>query len=1024
MEYVEGRPLSRELLARGRFGPEEALEIAWQAAAALAAAEKRKIVHRDIKPDNMIMTPRGDVKITDLGLAKRLADVTSASQSNWGCGTPYYMAPEQARNSSRVDIRADIYALGATLYHLVTGKLPFEGPSSVEVLMRAASDRLIPPSVLCPDVPPALSDLVERMMSRDPDGRPPTALALIEEVEQVRKDLRSKRPSKRFSRRGPGQTVASALLGAAGPSGLIQTGAWALAALAVVGLVVHLSGRRPGVEPAPPLPVPADGGGDGGGNGTGTPANGTATGNGGETPPATPPAESEHQKEMRALLAGLQEVLASERPADYAAALGLVARSLPEAGEFRPALEQARSELVARVEFLAGRELKRRVWLGEQALAWGRPGQALEQMDAVSRLWPSSTAAAAAGEARRRLGSRAEELVRELSARFDRLLAAECFDRAEGLLARVESGFLVECARWKEAAGARLPALRREAAGRRESIRTESARQEDALRSAEGRMAAWDFQKAVVELEEAAGKLPAGGPLRLRLELAAARARSLLRFRGEVLRRINARAGSIEDRAFMKPERLRGMVVAKAHPKLLEMTPKDDPGVVVTPVYMKDLEPGEIQRLVGLVISRRSGSDQLGVGLLHMGARNLREAEAYLEAAERLGDVGKDMALHRRELGMLTSAGDERAAEKLEAEARRLAAGGDPASALARLARVLADYRRTRYVSSRAGVLRALLRETERDCLLAGPFSGGTLEVLPECLEISYDLSLKEHAADWEASASGDSQRITWLSVFTGEFSAEFRLAGLAGRAVLTVRPVAGSGSSAARTDPLCLGSRGPTWEGRPLEAVPAAAGAAPGDDPAAEEEPPADAEDDGAATGTVLRLAMRGAELAWRTPTASGRARLPAELLDGLAAGRLTGWKLSLELPPGARAETARVGCRRSADVAAAARALRARIARVRLERAERVAAADPLLGAEDLARVAQSYREVFEVSARAELARAAALIAAGRLRQAEDVLHRFRVGYASQTDLLPRVKELLDTIGRTSTGPDTEPD
>ena len=213
MEFVEGRTLSRELLARRRIPALEALDQAAQVAEALAAAEKAGIVHRDIKPDNLIRTPKGRIMVTDLGLAKRLADVTSAGQTGWACGTPYYMAPEQARDSRRVDTRSDIYSLGATLYHLTTGKLPFEGDSSVEVLMRAATDRLVPPAILCPEVPQPLSDLIERMMAREPEGRPQTAVALIGEIAGCRREIESagsgRGPSRRLPRGARGAGAAA-----------------------------------------------------------------------------------------------------------------------------------------------------------------------------------------------------------------------------------------------------------------------------------------------------------------------------------------------------------------------------------------------------------------------------------------------------------------------------------------------------------------------------------------------------------------------------------------------------------------------------------------------------------------------------------------------------------------------------------------------------------------------------------------------------------------------------------------------
>ncbi|OYW12386.1 MAG: serine/threonine protein kinase, partial [Planctomycetales bacterium 12-60-4] len=136
MEFIDGKSLQGWLDKLGRFSVGDAVHVTLRCAEALQQAHAMNMVHRDIKPDNIMLTSRGQVKVADFGLAKALDDEEmSMTQSGTGLGTPYYMAPEQARNAKHVDGRSDIYALGITLYHFLTAKLPFTGNSAMEVVL-------------------------------------------------------------------------------------------------------------------------------------------------------------------------------------------------------------------------------------------------------------------------------------------------------------------------------------------------------------------------------------------------------------------------------------------------------------------------------------------------------------------------------------------------------------------------------------------------------------------------------------------------------------------------------------------------------------------------------------------------------------------------------------------------------------------------------------------------------------------------------------------------------------------------
>jgi serine/threonine protein kinase len=183
MEYVEGTSLAGVLKDKGRLPPTQAAAYIYQAAGGLEHAHVRGLVHRDLKPSNLLLTCRGEVKILDLGLARFLQDQIEdpgLTRENTGLGTPDYAAPEQFRNAHDVDGRADIYALGCTLYHFVTGRVPFPGSSLSEKC--EGHEHQEPPAVedLCPEMPGGLALVIRRMMAKRPAERFQTAREVAE----------------------------------------------------------------------------------------------------------------------------------------------------------------------------------------------------------------------------------------------------------------------------------------------------------------------------------------------------------------------------------------------------------------------------------------------------------------------------------------------------------------------------------------------------------------------------------------------------------------------------------------------------------------------------------------------------------------------------------------------------------------------------------------------------------------------------------------------------------------------------
>ncbi len=184
MEYIDGKNLREYLKTVKKLDVQRAVDIAVQVCHALRHAHNRGIIHRDIKPENIMLSEEGAVKLADLGLAKRMASENSASLTQAGAilGTPYYMAPEQAKDFRHVDRRSDIYSLGVTLYRMLTGKVPFDGRSPIEVMIKAIDGKKIPVRELNPEVPPELEAVVDRMMHKNPDQR-------YQDVDEVLRDL-------------------------------------------------------------------------------------------------------------------------------------------------------------------------------------------------------------------------------------------------------------------------------------------------------------------------------------------------------------------------------------------------------------------------------------------------------------------------------------------------------------------------------------------------------------------------------------------------------------------------------------------------------------------------------------------------------------------------------------------------------------------------------------------------------------------------------------------------------------------
>jgi eukaryotic-like serine/threonine-protein kinase len=187
MEFVGGRTLKETILAEGPLAPDRAAQIAADVCSALAAAHARGLVHRDVKPPNVMLTYSGRVKLMDLGIARADAaeSATQTGAHTTMIGTALYLSPEQAQGQP-VDPRSDLYSLGCCLYEMLTGSVPFREATPVAVLYRHVREDPAPPRLLNPEVPPALEAVCLKALAKRPEDRYQTAVEMREDLLRAR----------------------------------------------------------------------------------------------------------------------------------------------------------------------------------------------------------------------------------------------------------------------------------------------------------------------------------------------------------------------------------------------------------------------------------------------------------------------------------------------------------------------------------------------------------------------------------------------------------------------------------------------------------------------------------------------------------------------------------------------------------------------------------------------------------------------------------------------------------------------
>ncbi|HEV8000984.1 MAG TPA: serine/threonine-protein kinase [Planctomycetaceae bacterium] len=216
IEFIDGRSMQNWMNDLKQLSVGDAIHVVLVCADALKHAHDQNMIHRDIKPDNILVTSRGVVKVADFGLAKALDEDVSMTQSGTGLGTPLYMAPEQARNAKHVDKRSDIYALGSTLYYFVTGKLPFTGENTLELIIAKERGTYASARKLNPKIPERLDLIIGKMLLKDPKDR-------YGDCDEIIRDLGSlglANPALGFIESGGGTAVVNPSVAAASSASL------------------------------------------------------------------------------------------------------------------------------------------------------------------------------------------------------------------------------------------------------------------------------------------------------------------------------------------------------------------------------------------------------------------------------------------------------------------------------------------------------------------------------------------------------------------------------------------------------------------------------------------------------------------------------------------------------------------------------------------------------------------------------------------------------------------------------------
>jgi len=589
MELVGGEHLGKLLRRGGPLPAERALALMKQVAAALAKAHAAGILHRDIKPSNILTTADGLVKVADFGLAKRVEGDVSVTTAGRTVGTVLYMAPEVAAGKP-ADIRSDLYSLGATFYHVLTGHPPFQGSGTTEVALKHAQAPVPPLAERAPRVPAVLCRLIHRLLRKSPGERYQSAEGVLTALDRVERRLAAPQDDASSAEMEPLRPSFAERLEAKRQQRrrlLLTGGIGGAAAVLFLALVLILSGG--GEEPAQPDRERAVGP-----RSTWPPTPGERK----PTPPPSPPSVPKGE--------------VTPKPPMWAAALKSTeaeAGALVTEQRFGDAVD-ACNELANRYDDVSLR----------QALQ--------EKIDEIRR-----QGAAAYREIERRATALAEEkkfteardVVRAATERYG-LPAEE--ERAKELLARIEAAMRAEA----DAAKARAAAKAEDVAAKadeEEARRRAEARYAQALQPIEAMIKAWDYRKAAQALAQLNFE-----DHRLADRLARRRAdvALLAKLKTKMVAKINNADPRLSKRTLLIPG-INGDLVKADEKRITAKLPNG----ALEGCPWRTLSGRSARLLVQLVANRKDPDDRVASGLLALAYDDVAAAEKEFEAARALG---------------------------------------------------------------------------------------------------------------------------------------------------------------------------------------------------------------------------------------------------------------------------------------------------------------------------------------------------------------------------------------------------
>jgi hypothetical protein len=633
MEYVDGESVSQRLQRLGRIEERDALSIVLQAAQALDHAQQAGgIIHRDIKPDNILITAAGIAKLADLGLAKSTEDDAGLTRVGATIGTPHYVSPEQARGEQNLDTRSDIYSLGATLYHMVTGSPPFSGETPSVVLSRHVNEPLVPTRQRNPNVSPSAAAIVEKMLQKDPAKRYQTPAELIEDLEcalegkelaYAKRAAAAPKPAEAQKPRAPAKRDEEPRRS---PTPYIIGGTLAAAAVIVAVIVIF---ARPPKPPAEPPKVAEQ--------------------------PKPDPAKEQAEQRSREAAEALQKAhdFASKHETDFAlvaAEFDAVAKRFPgtaSAKEAESAVKQWRLKWIA----AGDKEYERLKQEVDDLIAKKQFGAAIKRAATL----PQNLLTRQVQEKQKKL---LEEIPAQAQAAYD-----EMRTQAEALAA--ESKFEDALKLLAVAQGMGIDDLVAKATKLSDEIRQ---RQQATL--TEAQKAAQEFLKKLdTDLLDALSKRDYA---RAETVMTAARADKMAQgLRGDVdsrgaviaaLGRFWAKVNKGAETLIAKKARMtvkdkEGVVVAVKEGRLMV-----DLGGVQLPRELKSLTTRELAKIAEAACDEKSGADHALLGVFYMAEGDTRQAQAELAKAKGLGE---DVAAYLACVETFARGAEEREAAQL-----------------------------------------------------------------------------------------------------------------------------------------------------------------------------------------------------------------------------------------------------------------------------------------------------------------------------------------------------------------------